>query len=508
MGAIVDGDERRTLRKVKAIVELLFWESYVISKPSSEMLQALREKLAAEVGPLLQFFWHHLETDTLARVCSGMMLDLGLIERDHSLLQAILFELSHTYHEQLPFRALDAAHATWKFWETESSRPNFPLNPSFKGHLLPRTLADEYALTHTIFYLTDFGKNPEALGAGARAVEQRLRSLVTEAWVSGNLDILAEHLLCLRFIGQGQSGDSGWYSQELFRQQIDNRYWQGPLQLGCQLLSEGFEREQLLFFENYHTTLLVRDVLLGQVIGVAPCIVKSASAPRNFVAPALRPGNFDKLLQLQSFSTTIFCQELADPESIQLNLMALSRWTRSGQGIHRASLEKLRLPIDALAGIEHEPEKSSVALTVALAQALKSWFAAHAPSETRAYDQKGLEKSMRRLLSAQPAEANLELTYGVKTEVVCIVALKLGPGETPPFWSNALRGLLQRAVRHRDLVNMTYLLWAADVMGLVVEEDIAARGLNLINFYLSQPPQSILLLKAAKMGQMLLTQEH
>ena len=55
---------------------------------------------------------------------------------------------------------------------------------------------------------------------------------------------------------------------------------------------------------------------------------------------------------------------------------------------------------------------------------------------------------------------------------------------------------------------MTYLLWAADVMGLVVEEDIAARGLNLINFYLSQPPQSILLLKAAKMGQMLLTQEH
>lgn len=510
MGAIVDGDERRTLRKIKALVELLYWETYVLAKPSPAILRALRAKLVGNTEQLLLFFWHHLETDTLARVCLGMMVDLGLIGRDHSVLKAVLYELSQTYHEQLPFRALDAAHANWKFWERSPSRPTFRASSDFKGNLPPRTLADEYALTHTIFYLTDFGQNPEALTTRAPTLERQLRLLVAEAWVCRNLDILAEHLLCLRFIGRDQSADSGWYSHELMCQRIDNRYWQGPLQLKRKLLSEGFEHGQLQFFENYHTTLLVRDVLLGRAQrNLSSRTAISRPARSTYTPPIHRKlGTLDNLLHLQPFSATTFCQELTDPESIQLNLMALSRWARL-RGSNREALSvKLMSVIDALADLRQEPKRFSLALNVALAQDLRAKFSDQTSSAEDAYGPEQLEKSLRKLLSGPLTGPGAERAYGSKTEVVCIAVLKLDSGRTPLFWSAALRGLLHRAVRQRDLVNMTYLLWAADTTGLAIDGDTAALALNLINFYLSQPPESTLLLKAARTGQILLAGVH
>lgn len=505
MGAIVDGDDRRTLRKLKALVELLFWESHVVSKPSLALLRVLRAKLTAESAQLLHFFWHHLETDTLARVCLGMMSDLGVIAKDHPVRRATLFELSRTYHEQLPFRALDAAHSTWKFQVGSIFRSTFNARHRFEGHLVPRTLDDEYALTHTIFYLTDFGRNPEALKAKAQKVGQRLKLLAAEAHTSGNLDILAEHLLCLRFIGRIEPMESTWYSQELIRQRIGYSYWQGPLQLKRKLLSEGFGSEQLQFFENYHTTLLIRDVLLGGSCGRVSKVEKPRTASsRPWFATRPELVTLQRLLNRRSFSASSFCQELTDPGSIQLNLMALSRWTRRGMTTQKALPEHVTSLISAVSEIPHKKKDFSLALTVALARDIRSRLSSVGGGTRASYDLPRLEKIARSLLSGQLASPHAQLTYNACAEVVCIAALELAPGRIPIFWSTAVLGMLHRAVRLRDVVNTSYLLWAADAMSLAVDREIAFLGLNLVRFYEAQTFESTLLPKAARMAKSLL----
>jgi len=505
MGAVVDGDERRTLRKIKCLVELLFWESHVISQPSSKILSALHTKLAAETEQLLEFFWKNIETDTLARVCLGMMVDFGLVGTDHPALKATLFSLSQTYHEQLPFRALDAAHATWKFWERPTSKLNLDVSPRFKGHLLPRTLADEYALTHTIFYSTDFGRSPEALDNRAKELEKRLGLLAAEAWASGNLDILAEHLLCLRFIGREKSIDIDFFSHELLNQRVDNCYWQGPLQLKRKLLSEGFKQGQLQFFENYHTTLLVRDVLLGQAHGrqlVRENYRRASSGLTSFDSRKI--GTLDSLLYLNKFCSATFCEELADPEYIQMNLLALSRWVRHCDNASKMLSASLKSFIGAIADIQHKPRDYSLALTVALAQSLRNEFYDCAPAVGRLHIPNRIEKASIKLMTEPLVGAGSERKFGSKTEALCIALLRLDRAKISSFWLTALNGLLHRAVRQRDVINMAYLLWAADTAGLTVDSDIAAHGRNLVDFYLSQPPESALLLRAARMGQVLL----
>ncbi|MGC9479634.1 DUF6895 family protein [Streptomyces sp. WG4] len=72
--------------------------------------------------------------------------------------------------------------------------------------VLQLTESETYALTHAVFYATDFGRHRLDLGAGPRAgarLRETVRVLLGVHLARGNLDLLAELLLCTRALAKG-----------------------------------------------------------------------------------------------------------------------------------------------------------------------------------------------------------------------------------------------------------------------------------------------------------------
>jgi len=457
----------------------------VISNPSPRLITALRTLLRSSNSQqrVTRFFWSHLEADTLSRVCLGMMIDLNIIAANDPLAVATINVLDGTYNEKLRFRSLDIEHSRQKFNNSRVGVVRIWPDRSYQGHLPPRTLSDEYALTHTIFYLTDFGKRLRVTVPHQTELVERLEFLCAEALFDNNLDILAEHLLALRYLDVKQF-DFHWYANQICDRIDSNCYWKGPLSLKAQLKNEGFQSRQFEFLENYHTTLLIRDFLLGFDGGragdvrpnqVGPNIVplvkriSQRKSPFSNIEPRRDVALLKNLLIGNKFRASGVVKELKHPGGIQLYLMACftnMRLRKIDDFQNESKLVDVLLP---LANMKLQWQNKNFLFTQFLARSLNGVYADKLEAEVLlAKVERSYQRCSREI---HFDEGDKRTSINSSIQQICAATLIFVDHEMPLSKSleTAIRGALHHSMRNHDVFNISYLLWAYDLTRIVID---------------------------------------
>lgn len=260
------GDRPRIL---KALCEISFLEYDVTAVPSPTLRETIGPILKQQIltPSFLSLFYHNI-------VHANLFLPLALAAvRANEVPPHYLYDFStltgialrHT-KERLPFRMLDLLHGAYRL-SGDKRYLNQMIDIGRFGCLggltdpLDSSASDNYAVTHTVFYLTDFGRLPwpEAV-CDSGIVIKVLDHLSTPAEREGNCDLVGEYLLCRLMLGQRDRvmEEQVDYLQE---RAVDGTYWKGPADLGDALKKDGISEKEMEFHENYHTTLVVLEAL-------------------------------------------------------------------------------------------------------------------------------------------------------------------------------------------------------------------------------------------------------
>lgn len=265
------GDPAASLypRRLKALCEVSFLEFCAGSRPSPPIRAALRQTfLTLPLPHLLSLLRHNLvHANLLLPILTAMKADRLLQAAEQSDLERLLLLCARYSKERLPFRQLDLLHGLHRI----SGRPAYLVELIAAARLgclgrlrFPHDvdLRDDYAVTHTVLYATDFGRRrwPRTL-AHPNLVEEVLDRLSWRAEAALNLDLLAEYALCRLCLGR-LSPRLDEELDHLVARFDHGGFWRGPADLGPLLEREGLSLGQREFFENYHTTLLAREVLI------------------------------------------------------------------------------------------------------------------------------------------------------------------------------------------------------------------------------------------------------
>jgi hypothetical protein len=158
--------------------------------------------------------------------------------------------------EMPTWRWLDLCHG----FEALGLRP-FPAEPERATWLAalpePWTITDDigYALTHNVFYITDFGARPDRLRRDIRDyILTWLPAWLTIYQRQPNWDLYAELLMvaaCIR-----ETGRFGPQFAQLHAAQQDDGMVCGPRGSAQLLIRDGTPPERSAFLQNYHTTLV------------------------------------------------------------------------------------------------------------------------------------------------------------------------------------------------------------------------------------------------------------
>ena len=121
----------------------------------------------------------------------------------------------------------------------------------------PWTISDAtaYAITHEVFYITDFGKLPNQIAPSIRDYIRLWLPAWTRAFIAeSNWDLTAELVMvaaCLR--------DTDWVETPLLRlvrSQMDDGFYPAPQGAGRQLVRQHHTPNRMNFVTNYHTSLV------------------------------------------------------------------------------------------------------------------------------------------------------------------------------------------------------------------------------------------------------------
>lgn len=259
-------------RKLKALCETSFLEYCVSEHPSASIRAVLRPALAEiwESGELFRLCRYNLaHANLFLPLFSACLAALDASSAQRADIATLAGLAARYRKERLPFRTLDLLHGLYQLTGNEEYRRQLLVMAQYGclGRLeTPFDLDehDDYALTHTIFYVTNFGKCrwPRSL-AKVMAVESCLDIFSGHAEVENNLDLIGEYLLCRQML----SIRGARYREELelvLRAVEPDGFWPGPADLSEALRAIAEPHEQL-FFEHYHTTLVVREALLREV---------------------------------------------------------------------------------------------------------------------------------------------------------------------------------------------------------------------------------------------------
>jgi hypothetical protein len=132
----------------------------------------------------------------------------------------------------------------------------------------PLTVEEAYTLTHTSFYITDFGQGDAGLAAGPRArAETLLRRVLRYAVAEDQWDLVAELLLAWACLGGDPAGSrSGWAAlASLARAQLPDGAIPGRSAATRATSAAGTAE---FFSAAYHTTLVT--ALMSLIIGAGP----------------------------------------------------------------------------------------------------------------------------------------------------------------------------------------------------------------------------------------------
>ncbi|MEV0966186.1 hypothetical protein AB0J25_27005 [Streptomyces sp. NPDC049910] len=217
-----------------------------------------REMVARDETALLLY----AGTYAALRLCGRDAPEFGRVIR-----QAVAGRYAAAF-ERVPYRQLDLLHTLYLC--------GIEPDPSSMDAVLPFTLLcrrpnvlkltdrDVYAVTHTIFYATDFGLREPAWPSGFRPGEgtELLEALLVLAEARANADLVGELLCCLYCLGAAEShaADRAWAFLESV--QDDNGRVNGPegiLHPGTDTADGDFRH----WAEGYHTTTTVVAALAG-----------------------------------------------------------------------------------------------------------------------------------------------------------------------------------------------------------------------------------------------------
>lgn len=260
---------KRFFRKVKALCELSFLEYCVSNNPSKVLRAELSSHLVKmmESSKLLSLIRHNLEHSALFVPILIAYCEENSLSPEQAYDVETLVRLIYRHSkERLPFRQLDVLHGLYRltgdhfFYEELLARAQFTSlgKPEYPFDISPQ---DDYAITHTIFYVTDFGRQPwPSCLPPTPVIEDILDSLSYVAETDENLDLLAEYAMCRQYL-QCKGGRLDEELKILRSNQNGEGIWFGPADLSAKLASENFEKSQYCFYQNYHTSLLAKHVL-------------------------------------------------------------------------------------------------------------------------------------------------------------------------------------------------------------------------------------------------------
>lgn len=122
-----------------------------------------------------------------------------------------------------------------------------------------------YALTHEIFYMTDFGRQPFGISAElGEYVKWFMPSWLEIYMRKKNFDILSELLMVNIYTSTKAPSEKYWSA--LFDSQFEDGSVSPPSHAGRGLISDGDSTETRDFFSKYHTTLVAGMAATAAII--------------------------------------------------------------------------------------------------------------------------------------------------------------------------------------------------------------------------------------------------
>jgi hypothetical protein len=276
IGDPLAGSSGQVFRKLKALCEIAFLTAY--TGRSDPLVDSAVRRALAKLGPSSRFpkvFFNNLgHANLFVPLAIGVMFAHARSDPTGDDLDGLVTLAGRRTKELAPFRRADLSHALY-VWTGDERRYADCVHAAEQG-CLGRTAddatfdpADDYAATHTIFYATDFGRRPwPSVLAPIGTVNGILSQIAAESRATRNMDLLAEVVLCHRFLGQ-PDGQGTLLPDVADAQTIDGS-WEGPADMGRQLAREGIEQQSFTFWERYHTTLLCLNVVASQNVLTPP----------------------------------------------------------------------------------------------------------------------------------------------------------------------------------------------------------------------------------------------
>jgi hypothetical protein len=251
------------LRTLKALSEISYFALYGSFEVSSELLTSLKTLLAPILTSSSFFSLMRFNTDYAPLFLSLCDVGLKLNVLDGSSYDSvqklcrILFEMGP---ERVPFRQLDLLYGLRNLgFNVDQSLQRGVLSTGclMSLHRVRNIQAnDAYALTHNIFYLTDFGR--QAMDLEPSIVEESKLALKRLAYIAvaeDNMDLLSEYVLCFGYLN-AVNHDVIAFSDEIRSRKQVGSYWHGPVRMEGALGRLHIPPALYSFYSNYHTTLL------------------------------------------------------------------------------------------------------------------------------------------------------------------------------------------------------------------------------------------------------------
>ena len=183
--------------------------------------------------------------------------DLGFKNNHLNDFLKYLYRINPTSNLENPFwRKLDIAYSYDRLGFQKFSKS--PLYGAWVNkNLPPWTINNDlaYAITHEVFYVTDFGIKANRLGTNVTSyVNKWLQSWIEIFSLQSNLDLVAEFLMVGKCIKYNKPIEK--YFKYLIENQNTKGFIPSPAHTGTALFSDTDSPQRREFLSNYHTTLV------------------------------------------------------------------------------------------------------------------------------------------------------------------------------------------------------------------------------------------------------------
>lgn len=264
--------DKLSLRLLKSICEISYFVSIRPDVHSTDLIASVSDCLEAlwQDGRLLSHIRHNLQHANLwLPILQACKTFLPVANADADVRKISELSLRQT-KERIPFRDLDLFHSISKLHPGLNADDGMKLAAQ-RGCLragasvMTISEADSYAVTHTIFYCTDFGENawPDFL-CDLRSLRSIVVSLAYCKQNVRNNDLRGEFALASRFLGFDDlyERDASYLKCSM----NGDGSWSGPVDMTERLVAEGYSKIGIRFLQDYHTTIVCKEAL-----GMANC---------------------------------------------------------------------------------------------------------------------------------------------------------------------------------------------------------------------------------------------